>query len=91
MHSFCNTNSSIAKPFARTTFLSDNRTDLTYLQTTSLILQCAQDMLAPTEVGEFIHKGIRNSMFVQMKATGHCPHLSTPLETIQAMDFFLQN
>ncbi|WP_181305203.1 alpha/beta fold hydrolase [Rufibacter sp. XAAS-G3-1] len=91
MHSFCNTNSSIAKHFARTTFLSDNRADLAHLQTKSLILQCADDMISPVEVGAFVHKNIKDSTLVQLKATGHCPHLSAPLETIKAMEAYLQH
>ncbi|MFD1754967.1 alpha/beta fold hydrolase [Rufibacter sediminis] len=90
-YSFCNTDSSIAKHFARTTFLSDNRADLPHLQTKSLILQCSEDVIAPAEVGDFVHKNIKDSTLVKMKATGHCPHLSAPLETIKAIDFYLQN
>jgi sigma-B regulation protein RsbQ len=88
-NSFCNTDSEIAKHFARVTFLSDNRPDLPYLQTKSLLLQCSQDMIAPEEVGTYLKSTIKNATLINLKATGHCPNLSAPLETIAAMETFL--
>ena len=87
--SFCRTDPGIARQFARVTFLSDNRADLTMLQTPALILQCSDDPIAPTVVGEFVHRALPNSRFVQMKATGHCPNLSAPEETIAAIQAYL--
>lgn len=88
-NSFCRTNPEIAKQFARVTFLSDNRKDLALVQTPSLILQCSEDVIAPRGVGEYIHRNIKNSTFHLMKATGHCPNLSAPEETIQAIEDYL--
>ncbi|SIT90483.1 alpha/beta fold hydrolase [Pontibacter indicus] len=88
--SFCNTDPDIARHFAQVTFLSDNRQDLPKLQTETLIMQCAEDIIAPAEVGDYVHHAIRNSTLVQMEATGHCPNLSAPLETIAIIDDFLQ-
>ena len=88
--SFCNTDPEIARHFAQVTFLSDNRPDLPKLQTESLIMQCAEDVIAPTEVGTYMHRAIPNSTLVQMKATGHCPNLSSPLEVIDIMQNYLQ-
>lgn len=90
VESFCNTDSDIAKQFARVTFLSDNRQDLPKLQTESLIMQCAEDVIAPSEVGEYVHKAIKNSSLVNLKATGHCPNLSAPLEIIDVMEDYLK-
>jgi sigma-B regulation protein RsbQ len=87
--SFCNTDPAIARHFARVTFLSDNRHDLPKLQTESLIMQCAKDVIAPDEVGSYVHKAIKNSTLVHMQATGHCPNLSAPLETIAIMEDYL--
>jgi sigma-B regulation protein RsbQ len=84
-NSFCRTDPEIAKHFARTTFLSDNRADLAKLRVPSLILQCSEDSIAPFAVGEYVHNNIPNSEFVLLKATGHCPHLSAPEETIAAV------
>lgn len=81
-NSFCRTDPEIAKHFARVTFLSDNREDLPKVRTSSLILQCSEDSIAPLSVGEYVHTHLPNSTFAQMEATGHCPHLSAPQETI---------
>ena len=88
-NSFCRTDPEIAKRFARATFLSDNRRDLAGFSTRSLILQCADDVIAPQSVGEYVHKALPNSQLVLMEATGHCPNLSAPAETIAAIKAFL--
>src|SRR5919206_465297 len=88
-NSFCRTDPEIAKRFARTTFLSDNRADLDGLATRALVLQCSEDVIAPQAVGEYVHRKLPNSRFVVMKATGHCPNLSAPEETIAAIRAFL--
>lgn len=88
-NSFCQTNPEIARHFAHTTFLSDNRADIKKLQTKTLILQCSQDVIAPLEVGEYVHQNIKNSQMIVLKATGHCPNLSAPEETIAAIKSFL--
>lgn len=88
-NSFCRTDPSIAKHFARTTFLSDGRNLLSSVNIPSLILQCADDVIAPKEVGEYMHGQMKDSTLVMMKATGHCPNLSAPKETIDAIKLFL--
>jgi sigma-B regulation protein RsbQ len=88
-NSFCRTDPQIAKFFARVTFLSDNRADLSKVQARTLVLQCSDDAIAPLPVGEFVHREIPNSELVIMKATGHCPNLSAPDEMISAMREFL--
>ena len=88
-NSFCRTDPEIAKHFARVTFLSDNRADLPRLSTPSLILQCSQDAIAAVPVGEFVHSRLANSSLKILKATGHCPHLSAPCETISAIIDYL--
>ncbi len=88
-NSFCRTDPEIAQQFARVTFLSDNRADLAKLQTRSLILQCTNDVIAPEAVGEFMRRNLADSQLVILNATGHCPNLSAPNETIAAMKTFL--
>ena len=88
--SFCRTNPEIARHFARVTFLSDNRADLPKLRRPSLILQCSQDVIAPDAVGEYLHNHLADSQLVRMKATGHCPHMSAPEETVAAIRTFLE-
>jgi sigma-B regulation protein RsbQ len=90
-NSFCRTDPAIAGHFARTTFLSDHRTDLPRLRTPSLILQCSDDVIAPDAVGRYMHARMAGSAFVQMKATGHCPNLSAPEETIREMRAYLRS
>jgi sigma-B regulation protein RsbQ len=89
-NSFCRTDPEIAKHFARVTFLSDNRADLPSVKTKALILQCSQDAIAPEVVGRYMHQNLQDSELVLMKATGHCPNLSAPEETIAAMEAFLR-
>jgi sigma-B regulation protein RsbQ len=88
-NSFCRTDPEIAKHFAAVTFLSDNRGDLSQLKTPSLILQCTEDAIAPQAVGEYVHRQVPDSELVLMNATGHCPNLSAPSETIAAIKAFL--
>ena len=89
--SFCSTDPAIARRFAEVTFLSDNREDLGKLTVPSLILQCSDDLIAPVEVGHYLHKQIPNSTLKIMQATGHCPHMSAPSETIQLIKGYLDN
>ena len=88
-NSFCRTDPSIAKHFARTTFLTDKRQLLSSVRTPSLILQCSEDVIAPQAVGEYMHKHMSGSKLVIMRATGHCPNLSAPQETIHEIIQFL--
>ncbi|HUR93363.1 MAG TPA: alpha/beta hydrolase [Gemmatimonadales bacterium] len=88
--SFCRTDPEIARHFARVTFLSDNRADLAALTVPSLILQCADDAIAPRAVGEYVHRHLADSRLVLMQATGHCPNLSAPEETIAEIKAFLE-
>lgn len=88
-NSFCRTDPDIAKRFARVTFLSDSRADLADFPTKTLILQCSDDVIAPQCVGEYVHRALPNSALVLMAATGHCPNLSAPDETIRAIQAFV--
>jgi sigma-B regulation protein RsbQ len=88
-NSFCRTDPEIAKAFARVTFKSDNRADLTKVAIPTLILQCSDDIIASKEVGEFVHANIPNSEMIILEATGHCPNLSAPDEVIAAMRTFV--
>lgn len=88
-NSFCRTDPAIASHFARTTFLSDKRELLSDVTIPTLILQCSDDVIAPQTVGEYMHEQIKDSNLVIMNATGHCPNLSAPEETIYEMKKFL--
>jgi sigma-B regulation protein RsbQ len=86
---FCATDPEIAKQFARVTFLSDNREDIKKLQVPTLTLQCAEDIIAPFTVGEYIRQHTPGNQLVVLEATGHCSHMSAPEETIAAIKAFI--
>jgi sigma-B regulation protein RsbQ len=87
-NSFCRTDPRIARAFARTTFLSDNRRDLARVTVPTLVLQCSSDVIAPPEVGEYVRDQIPGARLVTLPATGHCPHLSAPDATLAAITAF---
>jgi sigma-B regulation protein RsbQ len=88
-NSFCRTDPEIARQFARVTFLSDNRADLARVRIPSLVLQCSEDAIAPEAVGRYVHAQLPDSALVLMTATGHCPNLSAPEETVAAIRAYL--
>jgi sigma-B regulation protein RsbQ len=88
-NSFCRTDPEIARDFARATFLSDNRADLPSITARTLILQCSDDIIAPREVGDYVHASVANSKFRLLDATGHCPNLSAPEEVTAAIREFV--
>jgi sigma-B regulation protein RsbQ len=87
--SFCRTDPEIASHFAQVTFRSDNRGDLASVTVPTLVLQCSEDAIAPQAVGEYVHREIPGSTLVRLAATGHCPNLSAPAETIEAIRTFV--
>lgn len=88
-NSFCSTDPEIARDFARVTFLSDNRGDLPSVKARTLVLQCNEDIIAPAEVGEYVHASLPRSEFRMLQATGHCPNLSAPDEVTAAIREFV--
>ncbi len=87
--SFCSTDPKIARRFAEATFFSDNRDDLPKVPVPSLIMQCSEDAIAPPDVGEYLHRHLPRSTLRVLRATGHCPHMSHPEETIQVIKEYL--
>lgn len=77
---FCSIDPAIARHFARVTFTSDNRRDLEKVITPTLILQSSDDIIAPPQVGSYVHEHIRGSRLRTMSTTGHCPNLSDPAQ-----------
>jgi sigma-B regulation protein RsbQ len=88
-NSFCRTDPTVARQFARVSFLSDNRADLPGVDVPTLVLQCSEDVIAPETAGRYVHEHIPGSSFTQLAATGHCPHLSAPEETTAAIRAWL--
>jgi sigma-B regulation protein RsbQ len=87
-NSFCATDPAMAAVFARTTFLSDSRTELASVAVPTLVLECAQDVIAPREVGAYVHAAVPGSRLVTLDATGHCPQLSAPEATAREIAAF---
>jgi len=75
----------IAATYARNIFLSDYRQQLSQCKTPAVILQMAEDAVVPVEVGHYLHKQLRNSELVLLKARGHYPSLSAPEELISVI------
>jgi sigma-B regulation protein RsbQ len=88
-NSFCRTDPEIAKQFARVTFLSDNRADLPKLNAPTLVLQCSHDIIAPVSVGEYMKRALPDCTLVVIRNQGHCPHMSAPGSSTDAIDTFL--
>jgi sigma-B regulation protein RsbQ len=86
---FCETDSTIAKKFARVALLSDNRADLAHLHIPTLLVQCTDDVAGPPEVGAYLLHHLPHAQLITLKTTGHCPHLSAPLETLTAIRAFV--
>ncbi|PAD85559.1 sigma factor SigB regulation protein RsbQ [Niallia circulans] len=86
---FCSTDPVIARKFAEACFFADSREELPKVTVPSLIMQCSEDIIAPTIVGEYLSQHVPKSRLTYMKATGHCPHMSHPEETIQLIREYL--
>lgn len=87
--SFSRVEPAIARQFARAAFLSDYRSQLTQLRIPSLIIQCAEDFVAPAEVGQYLHEHLAGSTLEILNTTGHYPHLNAPVATIACVERYL--
>lgn len=87
--SFCSTDPTVAKVFARATFFSDNRADLCKVKVPCLILQHRTDTLAPMSVGEYVHAELVGSTLIVLDVQGHCAHMAEPLLVVEAMRDFV--
>lgn len=83
--SFCRVDPEIARQFARVTFLSDNRSDLELVPVPTLVLQCEYDAIAPKQVGAYVHERLPVSGLTLLDVAGHCPNLSAPTQTAEAI------
>ncbi|HUF65680.1 MAG TPA: alpha/beta hydrolase [Gemmatimonadaceae bacterium] len=87
--SFCSTDPNVARRFAEVTFFSDNRDDLPRVTVPTLVIQCSDDLIAPSSVGDYVSRHIPHSKLRLLEATGHCPHMSHPEETIHVIREYL--
>jgi sigma-B regulation protein RsbQ len=87
--SFCRYDPTVARQFARVTFLSDHRRDLADVTVPTLVVQCEDDLIAPMTVGRYVHEHIPGSVLTVMPVSGHVPNLSAPSEVTAAIRGFL--
>lgn len=79
----------IARSFARMVFLVDCRDRLAQVRVPALVAQCTRDAIVPREVGVYLHRQLAGSTLHEIDASGHCPHLTHPRETIDAISDYL--
>jgi sigma-B regulation protein RsbQ len=89
--SFCRTDPECARVFANATFLADNRADLARVTIPTLIIDSAQDAIAPREVGTYVQRSIAGSSLITLDTIGHCPQLSAPDPTASAIAAFARS
>jgi sigma-B regulation protein RsbQ len=87
--SFCSTDPTVAKVFARAAFFSDNRADLAKVNVPCLILQHRTDSLAPTSVGEYVHTQLAGSTLKILEVQGHSAHMAEPALVVAAIRDFV--
>ena len=79
----------VARRFTRLSFRLDHRADLPLLSTPTTVLQCTDDNLVPDVVGDYLRESIRDCELVQLRANGHCPHMSAPQELVDVLQGLL--
>lgn len=90
-NSFCRMNPAIARHFAKVTFMGDNRADLPGADVATLVIQCNPDVIAPVEVGKYVAEKLPRATYQELEVPGHCPHLTAPETTAEAMHSFLND
>jgi sigma-B regulation protein RsbQ len=89
--SFCSTDPHIMRQFAKVTFFSDYRDIVSEVPTSSLMIECVDDIIAPMEVTRYMENHLPNTTLEVLDVAGHCPHMSHPNETITAIDAYLHS
>jgi len=87
--SFCSTDPHVARQFAEATFLSDYRDVVSEVPTSSLLIQCADDIVAPPSVSRYLETHMPDATLTMLDVPGHCPHLSHPDATTDAIKAYL--
>jgi sigma-B regulation protein RsbQ len=86
---FCEMHPVVARQLAAATFRADNRADVARMHLPTLVMQCAHDIAVPASVAAYLLENLPQGTLTQLNATGHCPHLSAPIETMAALEAFL--
>ncbi|PPF89627.1 alpha/beta hydrolase [Subtercola sp. Z020] len=90
LDSFTRADPSVARQFARVTFLSDLRQELSRVSTPTLVVQSTNDIVAPVVAGQFLRSEIPDSSLVVLEANGHYVHLSDPQKLVTAIRSFVR-
>jgi sigma-B regulation protein RsbQ len=83
--SLCAADPYINRRFATATFMGDHRAALRRVTVPALIVQCADDVIAPVAVGDYLHDHLAGSTLQRLAVVGHCPHMTHPEATIAAI------
>ncbi len=86
---FCRNDPDIFHHFAGVLFFSDHRADITGFEHPCLIMQCQDDIVAPVEVGLFMHDVMPGSELMVLDTFGHYPQLSSPDVVTHAVSCYL--
>ncbi len=89
--SFCSTDPHIARQFAEVTFLSDDRALVPDVPVPCHLIQCERDIVAPPAVSRYLERTLPRATLTMLDAAGHCPHLSHPTTTTEALNGSLRN
>lgn len=79
----------IALMVAKVIFQSDYREELEKVNHPVLVVQSRDDIAVPMEASEYLHENIKGSKYLVVNATGHLPHVSAPVEIINAINTFI--
>jgi len=88
---FCRTRPEFAAEFAAVTFRGDNRADLPQVTAPTVVLQSRGDSVAPMSAGLYVRDALPDCDFEIIETNGHCPQLSAPSQTAEAIRCFLAN
>jgi sigma-B regulation protein RsbQ len=89
--SFCSTDPHIMHQFAEVTFFSDYRDVVPEVPIPALMVECADDVVAPMAVTHYVEAHLPDATLEVLDAAGHCPHMSHPDETIRAIQTYLED
>lgn len=70
-------------------FQSDHRADLAHVSLPTLLLQTREDPAVPMSAASYLHDHIAGSVLRVIDTCGHLPHVTAPLQIVQAIDDFL--
>jgi len=79
-----------AAAFARVTFLSDTRRQLSEVQCPALVVHAIGDPIVPPSVTQYVHDEIPGCSYAEVDAATHFPQVVAPQETARAILTFLQ-